>query len=401
MSIYRRKGSTFYTMDFVFQGQRVFESTGVRTKALAEKVKRDRITALEEGRAGVTKIKAAQVFATVAEEYLKKEKASLNPKEKGGHSSTVRIDEFNLRHLLPVFGKTLLCDITPLQIAEYQQKRLKADAAPKTINLELGTFRSITTPSGHWTRLIPEIRMLEVDQEIGICLTSQQQEAILEACQMSESRMLYTNVMLQLETGSRSGTVKTLPWAEVDFEGYGLRWGKDKTKAGTGRTVPISQRAMAALEVWAENFPDRKPSHYVFPREIYRQPKDRDRGIVCPYTTDPTKHVTSLQRSWETALEKAAWILAGRPATKEGIKPLQCRFHDLRHTACTRMIQSGIPIPVIAQLVGWSPTTMWDMAERYGHFSQDELRKAVETISNSESRHFPRQSRQSAARYAS
>jgi integrase len=79
--------------------------------------------------------------------------------------------------------------------------------------------------------------------------------------------------------------------------------------------------------------------------------------------------------------EKAAWILAGRPDSRDGLPEFVCRFHDLRHTACTRTIQAKIPIPVIAQLVGWSPTTMWEMAERYGHFSQDELRKAVETIS--------------------
>lgn len=45
------------------------------------------------------------------------------------------------------------------------------------------------------------------------------------------------------------------------------------------------------------------------------------------------------------------------------------------------MIQSGIPIPVIAQLVGRSPSTMMEMARRYGHFSQDTLREAVEAIS--------------------
>jgi integrase len=95
----------------------------------------------------------------------------------------------------------------------------------------------------------------------------------LEACSLSESRLLYPMVVLQLETGSRSGTVIRLPWDEVDFEGKGLRWGKDKTKAGTGRTIPISRRAMAVLEVWAENFPDRKPKHFVFPSETYRQSK--------------------------------------------------------------------------------------------------------------------------------
>jgi integrase len=196
-----------------------------------------------------------------------------------------------------------------------------------------------------------------------------------------ESRLLYPMVLLQLETGSRSGTVLKLPWGEVDFQGRDLRWGKDKTKAGTRRTIPMSRRAMAMLEVWAENFPHREPTHYVFPSEKYRQPKKGQKAGTETYTTDPTKHVTSVQNSWESAKEKAAWILAGRPDSKDGLPEFVCRFHDLRHTACTRMIQAKIPVPIIAQLVGWSPTTMWEMAQRYGHFSQDELRKTVETIS--------------------
>lgn len=220
-----------------------------------------------------------------------------------------------------------------------------------------------------------------MDNDIGRCLSAAEIDAILEACSISESRLLYPIVLLQLETGSRSGTVLKLRWGEVDFKGKGLRWGKDKTKAGTRRTIPISRRAMAMLEVWAENFPHRKPTHYVFPSEKYRQPKKDQKAGTETYTTDPTKHVTSAQNSWQTAKEKAAWILAGRPDSKDGLPEFVCRFHDLRHTACTRMIQAKIPIPVIAQLVGWSPTTMWEMAERYGHFSQDELRKAVETIS--------------------
>jgi integrase len=267
-----------------------------------------------------------------------------------------------------------------LTVKKYQQARLGEGAAPTTVNNEMGTFRSITTRSGHWARLLPDINMLAVDYEVGISLTAEVEAAILEACSLSESRLLYPMVVLQLETGSRSGTVIRLPWDEVDFEGKGLRWGKDKTKAGTGRTIPISRRAMAVLEVWAENFPDRKPKHFVFPSETYRQSKAGQKGKV---TTDPTKHVTSVQHSWTTALEKAGWILAGRPKSMEGVTPVQCRFHDLRHTACTRMIQAGVPIPVIAQLVGWSASTMMAMAQKYGHFSQDELRKAVETISNS------------------
>jgi integrase len=82
---------------------------------------------------------------------------------------------------------------------------------------------------------------------------------------------------------------------------------------------------------------------------------------------------------------KAAWILAGRPDSTDGLPGFVCRFHDLRHTACTRMIQAKIPIPIIAQLVGWSTSTMVAMTARYGHYSMDILRMAVETISSGES----------------
>jgi integrase len=341
MSLFRYKGSKVWTMDFVFQGQRIRESTGVRNKELARTIQRDRQTAIAQGSAGVKKVKRAQLLASVDDEYIAAEEASVRPGQKGGHAGTVRVDRFNLKHLRQVFGKKLLVNITPLDIAKYQQKRLKSGAAPKTVNLELGTFRSITTRSGHWARLVPDIRMLEVDNDIGRCLTPAEVDALLEACSSSESRLLYPIVLLQLETGSRSGTVLKLPWGDVDFKGKGLRWGKDKTRAGTNRTIPISQRAMAMLEVWAENFPHRNPSHFVFPSERYKQVKKSE----PIYTTDPTKHVTSVQKSWETAKEKAAWILAGRPEERDDLPELICRFHDLRHTACTRMIQAKIPIP--------------------------------------------------------
>ena len=60
------------------------------------------------------------------------------------------------------------------------------------------------------------------------------------------------------------------------------------------------------------------------------------------------------------------------------------RFHDLRHTAVSRMIAARIPLPIIAKIVGWSASTMAKMAARYGHFGIEELRGAVEAISRPE-----------------
>jgi hypothetical protein len=45
------------------------------------------------------------------------------------------------------------------------------------------------------------------------------------------------------------------------------------------------------------------------------------------------------------------------------------------------MIAAGIPLPMIAKIVGWSAGTMAKMAARYGHFGIEELRGAVEAIS--------------------
>jgi hypothetical protein len=44
------------------------------------------------------------------------------------------------------------------------------------------------------------------------------------------------------------------------------------------------------------------------------------------------------------------------------------------------MLNAGIPIAKVAKIAGWSASTMVLMARRYGHFSLDDLRGAVESI---------------------
>jgi hypothetical protein len=46
------------------------------------------------------------------------------------------------------------------------------------------------------------------------------------------------------------------------------------------------------------------------------------------------------------------------------------------------MLNAGVPIAKVAKIVGWSTATMVRMAARYGHFTLDELRGAMENISS-------------------
>jgi hypothetical protein len=72
MSLYRYRGSKVWTLDFIFHGQRIRESTGTRSKTLAQKIEDKRRRALEEGAAGIkSKHSHPLLFSIAAEEYLK------------------------------------------------------------------------------------------------------------------------------------------------------------------------------------------------------------------------------------------------------------------------------------------------------------------------------------------
>jgi integrase len=374
MAVFRYKGSKVWTMDFLFHNQRIRESTGTRSKTLALKIEDKRRRALEEGAAGIRKQRQPLLLSVAADEWLDMKKATLAPR-------SVKIEQANLAHLLPELGRKLICDLDARDVARYQQKRLDEEASPKTMNLEIGTLRAILKRSGQWARLQPEVKMLPTRDDIGRAISTDEETALLQACSQSRSRSLVPFVTLAIETGARYGVIRTLQWGSVDFENRCLKWGKDKTASGTGRIVPLSQRAVAALSFWATHFPERKQEHYVFPAERYGA--GGDEFSAKAYHVDPSKPIGTIKEAWEAARLRAARILKGETEEtepEEKIAPLTCRFHDLRHTAVSRMLNAGTPIAKVAKIVGWSTSTMVLMAARYGHFSLNELRDAVESI---------------------
>ena len=67
---------------------------------------------------------------------------------------------------------------------------------------------------------------------------------------------------------------------------------------------------------------------------------------------------------------KKAWLNLKR---RSGV---QCRFHDLRHTAATKMAEAGVPeSTMLAILVTWPL-----MLERYSHVRMKAKRAAVEVL---------------------
>jgi len=65
-----------------------------------------------------------------------------------------------------------------------------------------------------------------------------------------------------------------------------------------------------------------------------------------------------------------AWETARAHAGSKDHSAAKVRSHDLRHTACTRLLEAGVSFPVVAQIMGWASSTTVRMAQRYGHIGQ-------------------------------
>lgn len=399
MSLYRPKGSSIWVMDFVFRGQRIRESTGVSSITRARKICDKRRRDLEEGAAGIRRKKQPALLSVAAAQFRESNRVRWS-------AAMNEIAQRNLGHLLPILGKTLLVDIDSGDVQRYQAARSAEGASNRTINMEVALLRQIMRKHGLWARIAPDVKMLPERGDVGRALTAAEESMMLLECGRSRSRILLPFVVLSLETGARYNTIRTLLWANVDLINGCLKFGKDKTASGTGRTIPLSSRAVETLKFWAQNFPDRLPSHYVFPFERYGT--SGTTGVfgftgVKVYSADPTRPVGDIKTAWQLAKRRTrrhcpeckSGTLVDQEKPAAGYRCVDCEFvtpelpaglarlrlHDLRHSAVSRMIAARVPLPIIAKIVGWSASTLAKMAARYGHFSMDELRGAVETIS--------------------
>ena len=208
--------------------------------------------------------------------------------------------------------------------------------------------------------------MPKARHSVGQALTDDQYRMLIDACNESQSRMLAPFIQIAMETGARTGVIKVLHWSDVNLAEHTLTWGHDKTAAGSGRTVPLSERALLVLNLWAENFPDREPSHFVFPRERYGAKGHKfEKSTALVYAIDPTQPMGSIKTAWNGVRKRLS---------------ITHRLHDLRHTAVSRMIDEGVPLTTIGKIVGWAPSTVVLMSTIYGHSRMDKMREADNKI---------------------
>jgi integrase len=276
-------------------------------------------------------------------------------------------------------------------IVAYQKARLAQRASGATINKEIFCLGSILSDCGIWEQVRRDVKKLDENQEAGRALSRDEENGLLRNASIIGRRQgnwtpLYTVTVLGLNTGMRHKEIRMLRWKNLDLKNRVLTVAESKTEAGKGRPVPLTQHAWAALDIWASRFPNRSLEHFVFPacenghtdserpianwRTAWRRVTN---AIQCPRCSE-------LQHPGENCRNQDCMAdIRGFKSPLAGL-----RFHDLRHTAATKLLEQGTPIAVVAQILGWSASTALRMAKRYGHIRPEVQRQALAAVATTE-----------------
>lgn len=347
MAVFKRSGSPYYYTDFVVLGKRIQESTKTTKKTVAREIERKRKEELLDAVNGIQPARRAnriQSVSDVANRYI--ERFPLNHRPKSVESA-----EGRLAHIKRLLGTTLLADLTEDVLYGYIRTRSREGASGRTLNMEIAMLsRAIGKP---WKMLWPGLRKLEEGKDVGRALGPEEETSLIAALQEVRSPIISTVVRIALLTGMRQGEILSLIWGQIDFAKNTLTVGTAKTAAGTGRVIPLNKDLRLLLDAhsdwYKQQFGGLNASWYLFP-------------FGTPYPSDPTRQITTIKHAWETLREKAG---------------VSCRFHDLRHTAITKLAESGASEGTIMALAGHVSRSM---LERYSHIRMNAKREAVEAL---------------------
>lgn len=331
--VYRRE-SKWYIAYRNASGRLRRESSNSPTKELAKQLLARRIVEVAEGKVSGTPKPEGITLRQMAAIYLRWSR-------KNRRASTARRNKSLLEQLLKFFGDPKLRDIRTREVEAYKSRR--ADhAKPATVNREIASLRHLFNLAIKWDYVTEnpvarKVEFLEENNTITRCLADEEEGRLMA----SLPQHLKAIAKFALHTGMRRGEILNLTWPDISLENGLIRVRPESSKGKRHREIPIDEVAREVLS-------------------------ELPRSIDCPYvfwnpdTGDVRKEL------------KTAWLSAVKRA---GIKDF--RFHDLRHTFASRLVQREASLVAVKDLLGHSDikTTM-----RYSHLAPSDLRRAISLL---------------------
>lgn len=217
-------------------------------------------------------------------------------------------------------------------------------AAHATRVTHLAFIRALLrTAERDWRMLerAPTVRLSKPKNERDRWLKPHEAQRLIDEC----PEPLKSVVKFALSTGLRRSNIVNLEWDQVNLQNRELYISKDQTKNGKALGVQLNDTACRVLRDQIGNH-----NKWVF---VYKESCTKPDGTKSPVVR---KMRYDANTSWRSALRRA------------GIEDF--RFHDLRHTWASWLIQSGVPLLALKQMGGWESL---DMVQRYAHLSTKHL----------------------------
>lgn len=335
MGLYLR-GQTWW-MCFTHRGRHYRKSTKTKDKKTAENIYYKIRTLIAEGK-WLEKLPGEEItFKEMIEKYLD-EHSRINKTPKSYDR-----DKELARHLNQFFGDLMLTEVTPRRIYEYKVLRRKEGASPRTINYELSLMShafNLARREWEWINENPvsKVSREKVNNMRERWLTFEEEERLLRA----SPRWLQELIIFSLETGLRQGEVLNLQWSQVDLFRKTITILEQKNKRKD--VLPLNERALEVLKARAKV--RHIKTNYVF------------------FNKNGNKIGSStLIRAFHSAMNK--------------VNLRNLRWHDLRHTFATRLVQGGVDIYTVQKLGRWKDI---QMVMRYAHHYPESLRERIKTL---------------------
>jgi len=318
-------------MSFVYRGKQYRKRTETSDHKLAQRILDKVRGEIAEGKWFERLPGEEKTFKELMEKYMKEH----SPKK--SRKQHIR-DRSSLGHLLPYFAGYYLTEISPRLINAYKVKRYGEKASPGTINRELGLMRhafNMAIREWEWINDNPVKRVSMEKEPPGRVryLTDEEFDRLYGAC----SDWLKPIVLVARHTGMRRENILSLTWNQVDL----LRWIilLEHTKNRERLGIPLND-TLAIL--------------------FKRLSKVRHIRSSYVFCKPDGKRYVEIKGAFQRALKAT------------GIEDF--RFHDLRHTFASSLVQRGVDLYQVQRLLGHRDGRM---TQRYAHLSPENLRDAV------------------------
>jgi integrase len=337
-------GDERWSLAFMYLRKRVKRVLGLKsegwnaTRALEQREQiradiREGLHTLPKGR------KTPMRFTELARWYLAEMEAS------GGKNLERKRIQLE-RRLIPMLGDLVVESITEEHVGRYSHELVKGGLSPSTVNRDLATLGHTWSTAVRRRKLRRKpctIRKLREPEGRTVTLSGQECDALVEAAKRDTHPYLWLFVEFGLNTAMRSAEIVSARFDRIDWDNRRLYLPRAK---GGDRTQPLTTSLVALLQVERERRPDRN-------------------GWIFPSSRTASGHVNEFNGPFQRAVKAA------------GLCPDIVTPHVMRHTAATKMVAAGHPLPAIQQVTGHKTLAM---LQRYVHLADRNVDGAISAL---------------------